>query len=130
MEPIDTNPPEKQVEGKYKKDDYTLKEWDRKIEEEDARWRHAGISLDQMNYAGSEHFALQCKVQALINIILEGDMTEENMNLNLKMLRVENMERIREVVEPQIAQAKLMHGVPNPSVILPWMQKGAEGNGG
>src|SRR5688500_17892770 len=125
MEPIDTNPDEQQPEEqKYHKGDFTLKEWDRKIEEEEARWRHVGINLDELNYAGSEHFALQCKVQALINVILEGDMTEENMNLNLKMLRLENMERIRSTVEPQIAQAKLLQGVhpPVPNVILPWMQ--------
>lgn len=116
--------------ARYKKDDYTFKVWERKIEEEEARWRHLGINLNQLTYAGSEIFAMQCKLQALTNIILEGDMSEENMNLHLKMIIMTNLENIRENIEPQIAQAKLMQGVHPPQIVFPWMRKDGGGNGG
>jgi hypothetical protein len=115
----ETTPPT----GRYTKDDFTLKEWERKLEEEEARWRHLGIALDQLNYAGSEHFAVQAKLQALINIILEDTVSEEAMNLNLKMIVVETMENIRTAIEPQIQQARLTQGVVPPRVIMPWETK-------
>ena len=118
---------EESGEPKYHKNDYTLKGWEAKIEEEEARWRHLGITLDQMKYQGSEIFALQAKVQALINMLIEGDVSEENMNLNLKMIILQTMEEVRTAVEPQIRQAKLVAGVPKPQVVLPWMKKGDNG---
>ena len=134
MEPIDTNPTEGSEE-RHKKSDHTSKEWDRMIEEEQARWRHLGINLDQLNYAGSELFMLNCKVQSLINCMLEKDTSEENMNHNMKMLIYVNMERTREAVEPQITQAKLMQGVPQampnmPQIIFPWMKNMEKGGNG
>lgn len=124
---------EQQDEPRYHKNDYTLKGWEAKIDEEEARWRHLGINLNQMNYAGSEIFAMQAKLQALINVVLEGEVTQENMMLNLKMIILTTMEDIREKIEPQIARAKLMQGVEQaqpiaPEIIFPWMKKG--GNGG
>lgn len=108
------------AQGKYQVNDYTLKEWERKVEEEEARWRHLGINLDQLRYAGSELFALQAKVQALINIVLQDTVTEEAMNMNLKMIITETMETVREGIEPQIAKAKLTAGVQPQQLILPW----------
>lgn len=117
------------IEERYKKGDFTLKGWENKITEEEARWRHLGISLDQMNYAGSEIFAMQAKLQALTNCAIEGNFSEENLNLWLKTIVCTNMETIRENIEPQIAQAKLMQGVPRPQVVLPWMKPGDPNNG-
>jgi hypothetical protein len=118
---------EQQSGPKYRKDDYTLKGWETKIDEEEARWRHLGINLDQMKYQGSEIFAMQAKLQALINMLIEDDVSEENMNLNLKMIIFQTMEEVRTTIEPQIRQAKLVAGVPRPNVVLPWMK---DGNGG
>ena len=119
------------MEGKYKVEDHTLKEWTRKVEEENARWRHLGINLDNLTYAGSEIFALQAKVQALINCMLLDTPTEEALNMHLKMITFETMEKIRESIEPEIQKAKLTAGVQQPRIVMPW-EPGfrKEGNGG
>lgn len=118
-------------EPRYHKDDYTLKGWEGKVAEEEARWRHLGIHLNMMKYTGEELFMTQCKLQALTNCALEGDFSEENMNINLKMIIVDSMQDIRERVEPQVRQARITQGVPQPippEIIMPWLKKG--GNGG
>ena len=118
----------------YDKNDHSFKEWESKIDEEEARWRHIGIALDGLHMKGSEIFALQCKVQAMLNCLLEDDYSEENMNLNLKMIIFSSMEEIRNQLEPEITRMKLLQGVHQPpqqlppQVIMPWLKK--EGNGG
>jgi hypothetical protein len=111
---VETNTPE------HKKDDFTLKQWDRKIEEEEASWRHLGIDLNQMQVSGHDMFFVQAKVQALTNIVIEGDLSEENLNLNLKMIVYESMQNIRTAIEPQIAAMKAQQAIQVPDIIMPW----------
>lgn len=123
-------------ERKYNKDDYTLKQWDRKIEEEEAAWNRLGISLNQMQYTGHDLFFVQCKLQSIINCIIEGDLSEETMNKWLKLIVFETMEEIRSAIEPQIKEAKLaaLRGdVHVPEIIMPWDPRhptNRKGNGG
>jgi hypothetical protein len=116
-----------QPEG-HKKDDFTLKQWDRKIEEEEARWRHLNIDLNQMQVSGHDMFFVQAKVQALTNIVIEGDLSEENLNLNLKMIVYESMFNIRTAIEPQIAAMKAQQSIQVPEIIMPW-QNNKKSNG-
>lgn len=103
-------------------DDFTIEEWAAKIDEEGEKWVKLGISLDSMNYAGSEIFEMKCKLQALINCILQEDTSEENLMLNLKEIIFTSMEGIRIGIEPQIQQAKInaiKGGVIPPQMFMP-----------
>lgn len=133
-EPV--NPDEPIERAKHNKHDYTIKGWDRKIEEEEASWRQLDIDLKQMNFSGHDLFFLTAKVQALTNIIIEGDLSEENLNLNLKMIVYESMQEIRFAIEPQIMEmraqieaAKARGAIEVPEIIMPWQTKNRHGNG-
>jgi len=94
-------------EDKYKKSDFDVEGWDAKIKEEEGKWHILGVTLNQMTFTGTELFYMQCRLQALINCGFDGDFSEENMNLNLKLCVMTSMEAIRESLEPQLAQMKI-----------------------
>ena len=118
-------------EQKYKPDDYTLEQLDEMVDAEEKKWKGLGIGLDNMNFGGAELFYLQCKVQALTNCILEQRFDHDFLNRNLKAIIVESMETIRENIEPQINQMRILAGVhaqglPDDmkKIAMPWENPG------
>lgn len=112
----------------HKKDDYTLKQWDRKIEEEEAAWRHAGIDLDNMRMSGRDLFFMQARLQALTNCFIAGDFSEEALNLNLKLIVYDSMRQLRSIIEPQMEEMKRRESVQVPQIIMPWEQRKTNGS--
>ena len=118
-----TEPNEQQsAEPKYTHDQYTLEQFEALIIEEEGKWSELGISLNNIQFSGTDLFGLQCKLQAITNCIVSGTLDEENLNLHLKAIILESMEAIREGIEPAVRQARIDRLRQNivPRVQMPW----------
>lgn len=115
-------PNEQQKKDKYTHDQFSLEQWDALILEEEEKWKELGVSLNSMQFQGSEIFALQCRLQAITNCIISGTLDEESLNLHLKCIIFESMEAIREGIEPQVRAARIQQlrkGIV-PNIVMPW----------
>jgi hypothetical protein len=114
--------PEEEVGPRYTKDMYTQEQWDALIQEETQKWNDLKLSLNQMQFSGSELFIMQAQLKAITNAIIEGDLTEENLNLHVSMIMLDSMQTIREAIEPQIREARLaaLQQQLTPKLQMPW----------
>jgi len=132
-EETNPTPDEEEQKSKYHVDMYDEEQWGALVKEEEGKWEELGIDLNMLTFSNWEHFHMQCRLQAIVNSLIDGlPDTEEGrkdvLNRNLKMIILESMEGIRENIEPQIKEAKLAmlqaKLAPKPRIQMPWERPG------
>jgi len=85
----------------------TLEELTKQLEEEAEKWDTLGIHPNMVQWTNEEVFQMKCSLQAITNCIARGIIgDEEAMNIELKKVILGSMKEIREMIEPQVIEAR------------------------